>query len=215
MSTILACVVLFGVILTGIRLCVCLPFINRVGAFQTSLQARHDKHIMFLLGSGGHTGEMIRLVKSIDLSKFSRISWVITEGDLNSLKKGSDLSAKLNQKIDFITLPRARNVGQLFSSSVPTTLKCFLKTFTLMARDYPLPDVILCNGPGTSVPLCYMCVLLSILVFKKVSVVYVESLARVNRLSLSGNLLYPISSKFIVQWKSLQGGRREYHGILV
>lgn len=47
--------------------------------------------------------------------------------------------------------------------------------------------------------------------------IYVESLARVNQLSLSGRLLRPISDRFIVQWKQLADRYPgvEYYGILV
>jgi beta-1,4-N-acetylglucosaminyltransferase len=45
--------------------------------------------------------------------------------------------------------------------------------------------------------------IVSILGVKKVSIVFVESFARVNDLSLSGKLLYYIADMFIVQWPGL------------
>ncbi len=38
--------------------------------------------------------------------------------------------------------------------------------------------------------------------------VYVESLARTQSLSLSGKLVYPLSSAFFVQWPGATGWRR-------
>lgn len=63
---------------------------------------------------------------------------------------------------------------------------------------------VLCNGPGTCVPLCITGLLLRILGIKKVGIVYVESICRVQTLSLSGRILYLVSDYFFVQWSSLR-----------
>ncbi|XP_049421795.1 UDP-N-acetylglucosamine transferase subunit ALG14 homolog isoform X1 [Epinephelus fuscoguttatus] len=65
-------------------------------------------------------------------------------------------------------------------------------------------DQVLCNGPGTCVPLCVAGLLLGILGMKKVLIVYVESICRVQTLSLTGKILYPISDYFFVQWPCLR-----------
>uniref|UniRef100_A0A3B5LZ54 UDP-N-acetylglucosamine transferase subunit ALG14 n=1 Tax=Xiphophorus couchianus TaxID=32473 RepID=A0A3B5LZ54_9TELE len=63
---------------------------------------------------------------------------------------------------------------------------------------------VLCNGPGTCVPLCITGLLLRILGIKKVGIVYVESICRVQTLSLTGRILYLVSDYFFVQWSSLR-----------
>ncbi|XP_072234928.1 UDP-N-acetylglucosamine transferase subunit ALG14 isoform X2 [Leuresthes tenuis] len=63
---------------------------------------------------------------------------------------------------------------------------------------------VLCNGPGTCVPLCVAGLLLGILGMKKVLIVYVESICRVQALSLTGKILYLVSDYFFVQWASLR-----------
>ncbi|XP_078018911.1 UDP-N-acetylglucosamine transferase subunit ALG14 isoform X3 [Epinephelus lanceolatus] len=63
---------------------------------------------------------------------------------------------------------------------------------------------VLCNGPGTCIPLCVAGLLLGILGMKKVLIVYVESICRVQTLSLTGKILYPISDYFFVQWPCLR-----------
>lgn len=63
---------------------------------------------------------------------------------------------------------------------------------------------VLCNGPGTCVPLCVAALLLGILGIKKVVIVYVESVCRVHTLSLTGKILYSLSDYFFVQWPSLR-----------
>ncbi|KAL4674314.1 hypothetical protein H8959_018248 [Pygathrix nigripes] len=66
------------------------------------------------------------------------------------------------------------------------------------------PDLVLCNGPGTCVPICVSTLLLGILGIKKVIIVYVESVCRVETLSLSGKILFHLSDYFIVQWPALK-----------
>uniref|UniRef100_A0A5F8HFX5 UDP-N-acetylglucosamine transferase subunit ALG14 n=1 Tax=Monodelphis domestica TaxID=13616 RepID=A0A5F8HFX5_MONDO len=66
-------------------------------------------------------------------------------------------------------------------------------------------SLVLCNGPGTCVPICASALLLGILGIKKVIIVYVESICRVETLSLSGKILYHFSDYFIVQWPALKG----------
>ncbi|MCO5591026.1 hypothetical protein L7F22_045002 [Adiantum nelumboides] len=65
---------------------------------------------------------------------------------------------------------------------------------------------ILCNGPGTCIPLCFAGFLLKVLGIKWVVIVYIESIARVRRLSLSGLILYKLrlADKIYVQWTKLQ-----------
>ncbi|KAK3551401.1 hypothetical protein QTP70_016627 [Hemibagrus guttatus] len=73
----------------------------------------------------------------------------------------------------------------------------------------PIPNLrlrvqVLCNGPGTCIPLCTAGLLLGILGLKRVLLVYVESICRVESLSLSGKILYHFADYFFVQWKPLQ-----------
>lgn len=63
---------------------------------------------------------------------------------------------------------------------------------------------VLCNGPGTCVPICVSALLLGILGIKKVIIVYVESICRVETLSLSGKILFHLCDCFIVQWPTLK-----------
>lgn len=66
-------------------------------------------------------------------------------------------------------------------------------------------------------PLCYMAFLLSMLaVIDHCPIVYVESFCRVDDISVTGKLLYPIADRFIVQWDKLaeKYSRAEYLGDL-
>ncbi|KAH6581351.1 hypothetical protein BASA60_002472 [Batrachochytrium salamandrivorans] len=72
------------------------------------------------------------------------------------------------------------------------------------ATVFKSPDVILCNGPGTCVPMAVLAVWLRCMGIINTRVVYVESLARVQDLSLSGKILYRIVDQFVVQWPQLK-----------
>jgi beta-1,4-N-acetylglucosaminyltransferase len=54
---------------------------------------------------------------------------------------------------------------------------------------------------GTCVPLCYSAFLLKFLGIKNIKIIFIESFCRVEKLSLTGKLLYPIVDRFLVQWK--------------
>lgn len=59
------------------------------------------------------------------------------------------------------------------------------------------PNVIVTTGAHTSVPMCYIGKLFG----KKI--IFIESFAKRTSPTLSGRLVYPIASIFIVQWKTM------------
>ena len=65
------------------------------------------------------------------------------------------------------------------------------------------PALLLCNGPGTCVPVAVAALLLRLLGVKYVAVVYVESVCRVETLSLSGKIMLRLADHFLVQWPGL------------
>jgi beta-1,4-N-acetylglucosaminyltransferase len=58
-----------------------------------SLQGRFREHrklsakIVIVLGSGGHTAEMLRLIESLDFDKYSQRIYIISSGDTLSESK--------------------------------------------------------------------------------------------------------------------------------
>lgn len=98
---------------------------------------------------------------------------------------------------------RSREVGQSYITSVWTTLVATAHALYIMIQ--LRPEVILCNGPGTCIPLCIIAFLFKVLGIRWSSIFYVESIARVRRLSLSGLLLYKlrVADQFFVQWPQL------------
>ncbi|KAF7581020.1 Oligosaccharide biosynthesis protein Alg14 like family protein [Clavispora lusitaniae] len=176
--------------------------------------------IMVLLGSGGHTGEMLRMLAPVPLGNCSR-TWIVSSGDTTSLEKARAYEEKLEtldgkSSSTFVQLPRARRVGESPLSSVVSTVVSIAATAQKIWVLGP-PDVLLVNGPGTSVVLAYVLFAMKFLGLGRTRIVYIESLARVKSLSLSGRLIFPIADRFVVQWKelALRYHRAEYHGILV
>jgi beta-1,4-N-acetylglucosaminyltransferase len=67
------------------------------------------------------------------------------------------------------------------------------------------PDVVLSTGAGVAVPFFWVARLLGR------RCVYLESLARVESVSLSGRLVYPVANEFMVQWRGAERLPRAHH----
>ncbi|KAA8580500.1 UDP-N-acetylglucosamine transferase subunit ALG14 isoform X1 [Etheostoma spectabile] len=162
--------------------------------------------VLVVAGSGGHTTEILRLMESLSAAYTPR-HYVIADTDRMSEDKictfeRSKQHLDSESQFTICRIPRSREVHQSWVSSVVSTLDALRYSLPLVFR--LRPDMVLCNGPGTCVPLCVAGLLLGILGMKKVLLVYVESICRVQTLSLTGKILYPISDYFFVQWSSLR-----------
>ncbi|XP_073157421.1 uncharacterized protein [Henckelia pumila] len=165
---------------------------------------------MIVLGSGGHTAEMIHLLAVLQMDRFKPRYYIAAATDNMSLQKASVLENSLLDKDEgvgtscFMQIYRSREVGQSYITSVGTTLIALTHALWLMFRIRP--QVILCNGPGTCIPLCIIAFLFKVFGIRWSSIFYVESIARVRRLSLSGLLLYKLrmADQLFVQWPQLK-----------
>jgi beta-1,4-N-acetylglucosaminyltransferase len=102
-----------------------------------------------------------------------------------------------------LTIPRSREVGQPWLSSALSTARACLWAARLVLRERPA--LVLANGPGTCVPLVAAAVLWRAAGLCRTRVAYVESVARVRRLSLSARLLRALrmADVMLVQWPAL------------
>ena len=168
--------------------------------------------LMVILGSGGHTSEMMAILAKVDLSKVTHVDIICTTGDQWSEQKASRV---ISQPYKAHTVLRSRKVGQSYLTSIFTTLLSIFPCMWVVFKS--LPDLIITNGPAVAVPICYSSLLLKLLFIKSPKIMYVESICRVKSLSLSGRLLYPISSSFYVQWEGLERRyqKSKYIGCLV
>ncbi|OAV97752.1 hypothetical protein PTTG_11789 [Puccinia triticina 1-1 BBBD Race 1] len=174
-----------------------------------------------LLGSGGHTGEMIRLLSDLPFDRYTPRTYIISSADSLSRSKAVELErSKQAGQYTFLEIPRARRVNQSFLTSISTTINSLLVCvwFIAIKPNFVFPETsqddkdgqvgsgaILLNGPGSAVPIALSAFLVRLITGKpEPRLIYVESLARVKRLSLTGILLLPFVDCFIVQWKVLQ-----------
>ncbi|XP_036308726.1 UDP-N-acetylglucosamine transferase subunit ALG14 homolog isoform X1 [Pipistrellus kuhlii] len=170
---------------------------------------RESVSLMAVAGSGGHTTELLRLLGHLSAAYAPR-HYVLADTDEISAQKihAFELSradrdpSGVAPRYFLHRIPRSREVRQPWLTTVLTTLHaaCLSLPLTLRVR----PDLVLCNGPGTCVPVCAAAVLLGVLGVKRVTLVYVESLCRVEHLSLTGRLLRPFADYFLVQWPALK-----------
>lgn len=164
-----------------------------------------QKRLLSVMGSGGHTTEMVRMLSELDFAKHSERAYVMAATDKISPGKVEALEAGEKKKAgthEVVKVPRSREVGQSYLTSVLTTFVAFFYSFAAVWRF--MPDVVLCNGPGTCVPVCVAARVIRLLCWKDIRVVYVESVARVKSLSLSGKILRFIADSFVVQWPELK-----------
>lgn len=175
------------------------------------------KNLMIILGSGGHTGEMLIMLKKLNLGKFTKVIFVTSQNDSNSLKKLNETFDIHNcNNVTVVSIFRSRKVGQSYLSSVITTLVALLHSVILIFKTNP--NLIVTNGPGVALPLCWIGYALNkLLVLQNLKILFIESYCRTKSLSLSGKLIKPISNRFIVLWKSLNeiNPKTEYLGKII
>lgn len=183
---------------------------------QTSKPIRNtsQKHLstLVVLGSGGHTAEMLNLLSVMQKDRFAPRFYIAAATDNMSLQKAHVLEEMVDDKTglqgpdhtQFMQIYRSREVGQSYITSVGTTLLALAHALWLMITIRP--QVILCNGPGTCIPICAIAFIFKVLGIRWSYIFYVESIARVKRLSLSGLLLYKLrmADQLFVQWPQLQ-----------
>lgn len=166
-------------------------------------------NMMVVLGSGGHTAEMLALTRQLDQGRFRPRCYVVAATDaLGPIKAAASeqIQADAEDSVrlwSVRTLPRSREVGQSYVTSVWSTIRATGAAIKVVFEE--TPQVVLVNGPGTCIPICVAAVLLR-LVGRDCKVIYVESIARVTKLSLSGWLLYvsQLADVTFVQWPELQ-----------
>lgn len=162
------------------------------------------QHLKTLLciGSGGHTTELLRLLKSMNLKMYQPRLYVAAESDVSSEVKIHTLEKDGAKEYKFCKIPRSRSVNQSYVSSIFSTLHATLSTIPIVYNFKP--DVIFCNGPGTCIPICIVAFLLRCVFVLDCRIVFVESICRVRTLSLTGKILQCFADIIIVQWPQLK-----------
>lgn len=178
--------------------------------------------LLVVIGSGGHTAEMVHILRSFlsDEKKtkkrdyfsnvFPKREYIFAVSDTTSVAKierfeREEVQGGTNGEYRNHFVPRAREVGQSYFTSVFTTLLAFWHSWRVYWKTKP--DAILTNGPGTCVPVILACFLGKVFGYNSAcKVMYVESVARTRRMSLSGRLCYGLrlADVVFVMWPELK-----------
>jgi beta-1,4-N-acetylglucosaminyltransferase len=178
---------------------------------------------MIVLGSGGHTAEVLRVLRHLSGDKYRPRVYAVSSTDEMSAQRALRMEKEVfhiksnNTKatsskdqngrkkgdggeVKVVRIPRSREVGQSYVSSVFTTLYSFFASIKTVALERP--TLLLCNGPGTCLPVCVSMRLLKPFSGK---IVFIESICRTRSLSLTGKILYytRLADTLFVQWPQL------------
>ena len=151
---------------------------------------RRKGHLLVVLGSGGHTSEMLSILQNLGAeylnTRFNRRTWVVSEGDAFSAERAqrfedwAQRETSLRVRWDVVTVDRARKIHQPLYTAPVSCLWCLWGCVQVLRgthRDLkstiseprrkageitttPYPDLILTNGPATAVVLVLASVLL-------------------------------------------------------
>jgi beta-1,4-N-acetylglucosaminyltransferase len=164
------------------------------------LQRTHPIATVVVLGSGGHTTEMLQLLQSLRPEYYTPLTYIVAQTDTTSVRRVAAMNVRSANHTYFI--PRSREVGQSYVTSILTTVWSLIYSLGLILKIRP--GLLLCNGPGTCLPIAVWTFLGRILGLWEGKIVFCESFCRVKTLSLTGKLLYPIVDLFVVHWEQLQ-----------
>ncbi|KAJ6113645.1 glycosyltransferase family protein [Penicillium sp. IBT 18751x] len=170
-------------------------------------------HLLLVLGSGGHTAEMLSMMRNISLdpTHYTYRTYVVSSGDDFSAKKArefeSDFLGKGEFDYDIVTIPRARRVHQSYWTTPLSTIQCLWACFDVLLGRYPgqkrlprnylspQPDLIITNGPAVG-----FCV---VLVAKMIR--FYESVSRWMCGSSSTQAVSRLRTIFVESWARING----------
>lgn len=161
---------------------------------------------VIVIGSGGHTSEMIYLIRSLNLNRYSPRLYLVASSDTWSEQKVHEFENNskfkdIQSKYEVVKIPRSRKVHQSYFTSIFSTMY----STVVLVPDLLFfnPDLVLCNGPGTCVPVCVVAFLMRCSFISHNTIIFLESICRVKSLSLSGKILQWFVDEIMVQWPEL------------
>lgn len=132
-----------------------------------------------LVGSSG--GHLTHLYMLKDFWKDKERFWVtFDKEDANSILNG--------ERVYHCYFPTNRNIKNLIKNS-------FL-AIKLLHKERP--DLIISSGAAVAVPFFYIGKLVG------AKTIYIEVFDRIDKSTLTGKLVYPVTDKFIVQWEEMK-----------
>ena len=139
------------------------------------------KKVMFISSVGGHLTQMLEL-KSI----FNDYDYVL-------ITEKTDVTENLKDKYNVDYLKYGSR--HFWFRYIFVCIYNFFKTIYLFIKYRP--KVIVTTGTHTAVLMCYIG-----WVFRR-KIIFIESFAKRTSATLSGKIVYPIATTFVVQWETM------------
>jgi len=146
------------------------------------------KTVLVMLGMGGHTNQMLRLIEMI--GPIYNYEYVIGHDDKTSVPK-----IKFKGPIYVMKNPRLMDDKSIFKVVI-NMIPASVHSFRILSKTKA--KVVIGCGPSMNLPMLF----LAKLFLKKV--IFFESWVRVETKSLAGKLIYPFCDLFLVQWPKLK-----------
>lgn len=153
------------------------------------------KKVIFVASSGGHLAEILKLE-----SLYNNYEYLLVTEQTTLTK---NLKEKYN--VEFLKYGPNKNILKYLYTVIYNTFKCIK-----IACKFK-PDTVVSTGAQIGGIMCLMCKL------RGAKVIYIESVAKIESLSVTGKNIYPFADKFYVQWEGLakKHKKAEYLGRLI
>ena len=140
------------------------------------------KSVIFISSVGGHLTQMLEL-KQV----FNDYNYVLITEKTSVTK---DMKNKYN--MNYLLYGSRKYIIKYIFIAI---INCLKSIYMFVKYD---PDVIVTTGTHTAVPMCYI----GWFVGKKV--IYIESFAKRTSPTLTGRIVYPVATTFVIQWESMK-----------
>lgn len=164
---------------------------NATASLRDRWMTKPTLRALVVLGSGGHTAEMLALLDALDARKYAPRAYVVADTDDKSEAKALAFERRVRGDgagVDVHRVRRSREVGQSWVTSAASTTSACVDALRVIHRTKP--DVVLCNGPGTCVPIVIAGLVSRAMGSATPAMVFVESACRARALSLTGKIFY-------------------------
>jgi len=143
--------------------------------------------ILFVLGEGGHSAELLRLVD--DLAEVGELVFIATTAD-----RMADEWVPDGAEVVKVRRPRGKDTGTL--AAIRDTVTSFGQAAWAVRR--VKPTAVITSGPAIGLVVAVAGWIVG------ARVVFVETISRVTGLSLTGRLMRPVADRYFVQWPGAQ-----------
>lgn len=139
--------------------------------------------VVFISSTGGHLSELLQLKPMFEHCNYQ----LITEKTESTI----GLKDKYGKRVHYLIFGTQK---KLFIYLCKFTINCFKSLYYYIIYN---PDFVISTGTHTAVPMCY------IAKFFGSKIIFIETFANRNTKTKSGQMVYPIADKFIVQWEEM------------